>query len=164
MKFAQEAEQKSEKSFTSLIDIVFLLLIFFMCATQFKQVEMRLDAFLPNGIKGDDPHIEEELSIFVKDDLIARKSPVHHVRATRQATFYPMSRDARPITDLNELHSILAQIHEAQPGTRILITPFNEDRDRDQLVPFFNIVAVLDTCKLVGFQNVAFQAPAVVME
>jgi len=163
MKFAQEAEQKSEKSFTSLIDIVFLLLIFFMCATQFKQVEMRLDAFLPNGgpgrLKG-----EEELSIFVKDDLIARESPVHHVRATRQATFYPMSRDARPITDLNELHSILAQIHEAQPGTRILITPFNEDRDRDQLVPFFNIVAVLDTCKRVGFENVAFQAPAVVME
>ena len=68
MKLTEQVQQESETSYTSLIDIVFLLLVFFMCATQFKQVERRLDAFLPDIGPGPMGEIEEELSIFVKDD------------------------------------------------------------------------------------------------
>ena len=42
MKVSERVGNEAELGFTSLIDIVFLLLIFFMCAAQFKQVEQRL--------------------------------------------------------------------------------------------------------------------------
>lgn len=162
MKMKDVQNTESEMCFTSLIDIVFLLLIFFMCATHFKQTEQRLDAFLPAD--GQDrilppPPILERLSIFVKDDAVARQSKNPYVSALRQATYYPLSREAKPIADLNGLRGILERVHDAQPGTGILIVPFDEFQAKDQLVPFFNVVAVLDTCKAVGIDDVAFQAP-----
>lgn len=161
MKMKEVQNSEPEMCFTSLIDIVFLLLIFFMCSTHFKQIEQRLDAFLPEEGDGPGPvdPIPERLSIFVKDDAVARQSTNPYVSALRRATYYPMSREARPVADLNGLRGILARVHDAQPNTRILIAPFDEYEGKDQLVPFFNVVAVLDTCKAVGLDNVAFQAP-----
>lgn len=161
MKMKEQVQGEPEMCFTSLIDIVFLLLIFFMCATQFKQVEQKLEAFLPDGTCRVDPPppVPERLSVFVRDDQVARTSPLHQVRAMRRATYYPMSREARPIANINELRGILARVHEANPETSILIVPYDEEAGRDQRVPFFNIVAVLDTCKAVGLEDVAFQAP-----
>jgi biopolymer transport protein ExbD len=40
-------EDKCELSMTPMIDVVFLLLIFFMCATKFKVPDYRIDANLP---------------------------------------------------------------------------------------------------------------------
>ena len=40
-------EDKCELSMTPMIDCVFLLLIFFMCATKFKVPDYRIDASLP---------------------------------------------------------------------------------------------------------------------
>ena len=48
MKFSEQVQDEAKTAYTSLIDVVFLLLVFFMCATQFKQVERKLDAFLPD--------------------------------------------------------------------------------------------------------------------
>ena len=167
MKMKEVQNTEPEMCFTSLIDIVFLLLIFFMCSTHFKQTEQRLDAFLPNeGSFGEgwtEPPIER-LSIFVKDDAVSRQSKNPYVSALRQATYYPLSREAKPVADLNSLRGILTRVHEAQPDTRILIVPFDEFQAKDQLVPFFNVVAVLDTCKAVGIDDVAFQAPGSTVE
>ncbi len=41
------AEVKAELDMTSMIDVVFLLLIFFMCATKFRQPEGALRSWLP---------------------------------------------------------------------------------------------------------------------
>ncbi|MCR4315347.1 MAG: biopolymer transporter ExbD [Planctomycetes bacterium] len=35
---------------TPMIDVTFLLLVFFLCATKFKQLERRLDAFIPKDV------------------------------------------------------------------------------------------------------------------
>jgi biopolymer transport protein ExbD len=44
----EELMDREEKmDMTPMIDCVFLLLIFFMCATKFKRLEKKLDAFLP---------------------------------------------------------------------------------------------------------------------
>jgi biopolymer transport protein ExbD len=166
MRLKEVQNSEPEMCFTSLIDIVFLLLIFFMCATQFKQVEQRLDASLPEvGFKDRTvPPPEEVLSIFVKDDAVARRSQHHEVRALRQATYFPMSREARPIADLKKLRGLLAQVYASDSRIRILIAPFDEAAGLDQLVPFFNVVAVVDTCKAVGLENVIFQTPAAMLE
>ena len=46
------SDNKTELQMTPMIDVVFLLLIFFMCATKFKIPEASLDAFLPRD-RGD---------------------------------------------------------------------------------------------------------------
>jgi biopolymer transport protein ExbD len=53
-----ELTNREEKmDMTPMIDCVFLLLVFFMCATKFKKLEKKLDAFLPDdaGISRPDP-------------------------------------------------------------------------------------------------------------
>lgn len=153
-----------ELCFTSLIDIVFLLLIFFMCASRFKQVEMKLDAFLPQD-EGQNPvpvqqlKKPEELSIFIKDDHAMRGSSDFNLKATRKAQYYLASRDASPVTDPMQLLPKL-QALASNPEQEVLIALYNEASDKDQLVPFFNVVKVLDLCKTAGITKVKFQAPA----
>jgi biopolymer transport protein ExbD len=161
-KMTDQQSGEAETPFTSLIDIVFLLLIFFMCATKFKQTEQRLDCFLPCD-EGQMPtqaplKKPEELSVFIKDDVNARQGNFDR-RATRRATYFLMSRDAQPVTDPNQLLSKLSQL-AANPEQQVLIALYDEMRDKDQLVPFFNVVALVDVCKMAGIQTVKFQAPA----
>lgn len=148
---------------TPMIDVVFLLLIFFMCATKFKQVEQRLDCFLPEdeGQMATPTQLKkpEELSIFVKDDHTMRGSSDFQTRAMRAATYYLASRDASPVREPLELLGRLQSL-SANPEQAVLIALYNEDNDKDQLVPFYNIVKLIDVCKLAGIQNIKFQAPA----
>ena len=53
------AEMSSELDMTSMIDVVFLLLIFFMCATKFKAPEGQLRSWLPRdrGTSGGPPQM-----------------------------------------------------------------------------------------------------------
>ncbi|MCW8132186.1 MAG: biopolymer transporter ExbD [Planctomycetota bacterium] len=153
-----------ELCFTSLIDIVFLLLIFFMCASRFKQVEMRLDAFLPTdegqmAVPVQQLKKPEELSIFIKDDQTMRSSPDFNLKATRKANYYLASRDATPVQDPMQLLPKLQQL-AANPEQEVLIALYNETTDKDQLVPFFNVVKVIDLCKAAGINKIKFQAPA----
>jgi biopolymer transport protein ExbD len=64
--------QNEEMSMTSLIDMSFLLIIFFVCLPM-KQLEGKLAAFLPTD-KGIDPTpVEPPLSLKVTVHLVARK-------------------------------------------------------------------------------------------
>jgi biopolymer transport protein ExbD len=154
--------EDAELCFTSLIDIVFLLLIFFMCATKFKQTEQRLDCFLPcdEGQMPSQAPLKkpEELTVFIKDDVNARNGNFER-RAVRRATYFLMSRDAQPVSDPNQLLAKLQQL-ASNPEQQVLIALYDEMRDKDQLVPFFNVVALVDVCKMAGIQIVKFQAPA----
>lgn len=161
-KRTEQNHSEPELCFTSLIDIVFLLLIFFMCATKFRQTEQRLDCFLPCD-EGQMPtqaplKKPEELTVFIKDDVNARAGNFER-RAVRRATYYLMSRDAQPVSDPNQLLAKLSQL-ASNPEQQVLISLYDEMRDKDQLVPFFNVVALVDVCKMAGIQIVKFQAPA----
>ncbi len=47
---------------TSMIDVVFLLLIFFMCASQFRTVEKSLDSLLPRN-RGSEERIPKSIPV-----------------------------------------------------------------------------------------------------
>ncbi|MCZ7647110.1 MAG: biopolymer transporter ExbD [Planctomycetota bacterium] len=148
---------------TPMIDCVFLLLIFFMCATKFKQVEKRLDCFLPEdeGQMATPTQLKkpEELSIFIKDDHTMRGSSDFQTRAMRRASYFLASRDAQPVSDPLQLFDRLRQL-SANPEQAVLIALYDEENDKDQLVPFYNVVKLIDVCKLANINNIKFQAPA----
>ena len=165
-KLSKEYEEDAPFSFIPMIDIVFLILIFFMCATRFKQVEKKLECFLPTDEgQMNVPHqLEkpEELSIFVKDNHRMRQSTDFNQRAMRKATYYLASRDATAITAA-ELYAKVAPF-AVNPEQEVLIALYDETSDeadgKDQLVPFYNIVNVIDACKRAGINHIKFQAPA----
>jgi biopolymer transport protein ExbD len=158
------ALEEPQSFFTSMIDIVFLLLIFFMCATRFRQVEQRLDAFLPKDEGQMNVPVEQmkkpdEIRILIKDNITARQSDSFNVRAMRAATFFLHSKDSQEFTDVNQLEPPLRAAAAANPEQAVIIVPADEVRDHDQLVPFFNVVAVMDVAKRAGIKTIKFQAP-----
>lgn len=163
-KIKKEANRPIEFNFTSMIDIVFLLLIFFLISSRFKQVEQRLDTFLPPvGVDiAPPPPVPppDPVMIFVKDDHLLRQSADVDTRSQRKATYYLASRDANPLTDMAQAYPVLKQLAQADVNQEVLIAPYDERVDFDQRVPFYNIVRVVDVCKEAGISKISFQAPA----
>ena len=129
---------------TSMIDVVFLLLIFVMCASKFKTMEQRLEANLPKD-EGQNPiqkKIEKPQEIRVKIKLD---------KATGQAII--LAQDY-PCKDLNDLAKKLRTLAQTMPGLPVII-------DGRQKVPFFIILGALDACARADLTDVKFQAPPV---
>ena len=61
--------------------------------------------------------------------------------------------------DLSALRTVKALV-DANKDQEVLIALYDELNDKDQLVPFFNVVQVIDVCKAAGVVNIKFQAPA----
>lgn len=160
-KVRKQADRPIEFNFTSMIDVVFLLLIFFLISSRFKQIEQRLDTFLPQGgITQGPPPVSEPVTIFVKDDHLLRQSADVDMRSQRKATYYLASRDANPLTDMAQAYPVLRQLAQANADQEVLIAPYDERVDFDQRVPFYNIVRAVDVCKEAGISRISFQAPA----
>ena len=64
------AEEKSELEMTPMIDVTFLLLIFFMCTIKFKTLEGKLAAYLPKdvGVNASDAEPKEKIDIYLRLD------------------------------------------------------------------------------------------------
>ena len=67
-KLAEIADEKSELEMTPMIDVTFLLLIFFMCTLKFKTLEGKLAAYLPKdvGVNQSDAEPIEKVEILVR--------------------------------------------------------------------------------------------------
>ena len=71
----QIAEEESKLEMTPMIDVTFLLLIFFMCTIKFKTLEGKLEAFLPKdvGVNASDAPPKEKIDIVIKTVKPGRK-------------------------------------------------------------------------------------------
>lgn len=92
LKAGQEAGERELP--ISMIDIVFLLLIFFMCCMQFKTVEQKLDAQLPkdDGIPLFPPPVVEPTEIRVKIYWANGRGQVIHKPGVAFGEGYPGRR------------------------------------------------------------------------
>ena len=127
---------------TSMIDVVFLLLIFFMCASKFRVLERRLDVFLPRGgpEKGDPPIRRKKEPVTIKVS-----APGPSMRAPRFRIREWSTRDP------NRLAGLLMQL--ARTGEyRIFI-------DGEANCPFRHVMSAVDACARARLQDVSFRPP-----
>lgn len=110
-----------------LIDVVFLLLIFFMVATSFAQEEQRLDLELPEAHSGQEAGQQNEE--LVLDVLQDGSVELNGARLAAQA--------------LNDQLSAIARDNPRRPVV------VRADRGLD----YGRVIAVLDQCRLVGLTN-----------
>ena len=119
----------------SMIDVVFLLLIFFLCATKWKRPERKLDVNLPRqeGINPVPVEVNPPKTVKLKIDAEGN-----------------MTLDAVQVADPKELVRKLMDLHMAQPETHVVIAG-------EHKTPFHFIVTGIDACMLAGIKDVKFQ-------
>ena len=114
-------EQQAEPQLTSLIDCVFLLLIFFLVSSQMKRLEKKLDIRLPEA--------SVAKAFKMTPDLI-------RVSVSERGDLYVNTRPVGPGTLLAELRKAKQETTER----RVIV-------EGDVFTPFRSIVQVLDACK-----------------
>lgn len=125
---------------TSFIDVVFLLLIFFMCVSKFRAREERLDAHLPKTEGMDAGAVEQTqvLEIVIKVSGTSRENPTFKVAEVE-------------MHDPNQLEAHLRRLR--QPGDNPVVI------DGEQNCLFQHVMSALDACGRAKFVNVKFRAP-----
>lgn len=151
---------------TSTIDVVFLLLIFFMCSMQFRTVEQKLDAQLPGeGPVGPPIEIDPPTELRVKVFWRNSQGQVIHSQSKSYPTNWNGMRavnstegakvaiqiNQKSVKNIPELAEKLAALNAATPMPVVI--------DARLAVPFKYVVGVLDACSRASIKEVKFQAP-----
>ena len=158
-------------SMTPMIDVTFLILIFFMCTLKFKTLEGKLGAELPKdvGVIEAPQELVEKLVVRIE---VAQ--PGDKVRRTRDGTIvlytaedeaagrrfeYDASRvlryrvGAKRTGDFDDVRQALQRHFDAVPERRVTIDPREGTSNKD-------VVQVLDALLDAGFKDVSFMGSA----
>lgn len=158
---APQDELKSDM--TPMIDVVFQLMIFFMCTIKFKNLEGKLTAYLPKdvGVNPTPSDVKlEKVDIVVK--VLKEGSKLQPLRnepwdpaiggpyrwgPDRVLQYQVGSMTTNKVEDLG---ARLKQLHDAQPDRAATIDPKAK-------TSYADMVAVLDAAVLAGFNDITFK-------
>lgn len=128
----------------ALVDVIFCLCVFFMCSFHFKQVEGKIETWMPlDGRPGEGP-ILEEIRVTMRWDAQTGIT-------TRQFSTRP------PVQDDEELRACLqarADDYRKAGRTRIPVVI-----DASSEVQWTDVVHLIDLCRAMGLPEVEFTAP-----
>ena len=125
----EEGADELVLNLTPMIDVIFLLLIFFMVATTFQDPEREMDVDLPEATSGS-PLTEEQ------EDLI--------INILRDGSIVLFEKP----TTKNDLVRILNERAQQDPDTPVTIRG-------DRLVKHEAVVSVMDACGMAGLRQLS---------
>ena len=136
----KRADEKGGVPIAPMIDVVFLLLIYFMVASTLEQQEADLSFQLPGTVEQTEP-------LDLPDEQIIE------IRPDGQVVVNDYPYDAPEVSQLNELASMLSRFREASSANKVeaIVTISPADA-----VPHAQIVKVMDACSLAGIEAVNF--------
>ncbi|MDP6442560.1 MAG: biopolymer transporter ExbD [Pirellulaceae bacterium] len=126
-----ERNRKIELSMTSMIDVVFLLLIFFMVTSSFVQTER---------------HLETGAQVRSKTSSASDLEPAI-VEIVEVGGEYVFQLGGRDFTDQAELRKVLAQFDNKSDGAFVRVSDG---------APFGLAAAAIQACKSAGFISVSY--------
>jgi biopolymer transport protein ExbD len=142
---------------TALIDIIFLLLVFFMCASSFPLLERRLDALLPKD-KGMRATVAKQLNNL--DETVIHVTAVGYGNGLRIPKFTIMGWTT---SNPNELIAKLMQLQGVMAGTSQKASPRVVIAGKPDC-PFMHVMTALDACAHANLTNVEFRPPMAGLE
>jgi biopolymer transport protein ExbD len=136
---------------TAMVDIIFCLCIFFMCSFHFRQLEGKMESWLPrdkgvNTTPVNNPLIEE-VRIFLKFNPQASDASTAVIR---QVGPHRVNTDDDLRARLREMVANFAKSGLSQVPVII---------DSDPLVPWREVVNVLSVCRLEKLEKLEFAGP-----
>ena len=128
---------------TPMIDCVFLLLIFFVCASLGRMAESMMSVDLSSGnVAASDVTPIETKPAWVTDVWLKLKWD-----ATRERTLVEMN--GREFTQFGPLESDLRALAELSPDSPIIL-------DIEGRVPAGEVIRIDDTCRAAGFRSINY--------
>ncbi len=149
---------------TPMIDVVFQLLIFFMCTIKFRNLDAKLSAYLPRDVGVNSAPAAapfEKLDIVIS--VLVAGSKLHPLRdepygpsSSGPFRYGPDRRlqfqaGATLTSSIEELSARLKEIHASQPTRPATIDPRAGTTYADMLL-------VLDAAMAAGFREIGFKA------
>ncbi len=136
-----------------MIDVTFLLLVFFLCTLQFKTLDGKLAAYLPRDHGAGPPTEAPEpvrvgIRVLVPGTLRARPGGRHDFGADRVVEYRV---GPHRVLDRNALRDRLERLSAAGDERPAVITP-------GSAVSTGEVVGVLDTLLEAGYSRIAFGA------
>jgi biopolymer transport protein ExbD len=129
---------------TPMIDVVFLLLVFFVCAS----VGQLPDSLLPAELGPGATAAEVELPPPTPEDTEHQEVRVG-LRPGKAAGTVTIQLNAQPIPTAAELRQRLVQLADIDPLTQILL-------DIDDQVSTQQFISIYDLCQTLDFQAISF--------
>lgn len=162
------AQEESKLEMTPMIDVTFLLLIFFMCTIKFKTLEGKLSAYLPKDVgmskTDEEPKEKVEIKLIVVNPGNKLKPGKERVQWDSQRDegtrfVYDKTRtiaytvNGRKFTDVDDLTARLTKLHldDEERGCTI-------DAGKDTI--YEDVVTVLDAVIQADFTDVTFAGAA----
>lgn len=161
--------EKCELQMTPMIDVTFLLLIFFMCTLKFKVLEGKLGAYLPKDVGVNPQDAEPKEKVDIRLDVITVGNKMRYDGPSKRNVayteadaaeglrfFYDDSRQIRytvgprRFTDLAEVTKALQSIKAREPDKEATIDPRTGVTNKD-------VVEALDAVMYAGYDNVTFK-------
>lgn len=141
--FYEKDKKSIDLNLTSMIDVIFLLLIFFIFTTNFDKTEKLLpsDLSLPGAV---DSTIQTILSDPVKSEEI-------HIRIVSSGSDLVWSVNRRICRSLQEINAILSRLAKIDPDIPVIIDP-------EKNVPVEHLIDIYDLCRKSGLMKIQFAA------
>jgi len=144
----EASDNPVEINVTAMVDVIFCLCIFFMCSFHFKQLEGKIDAWMPKDKGPEYALIEkpvlEEIRIFMRWD------PSTGTIARRIGSRPPVSGDAELMDTIRAMKADYDRANKPDVPVKIDSTPD---------VPWHEVVHVLDLCKSEKLSKIEFAEP-----
>ncbi|HEX4148982.1 MAG TPA: biopolymer transporter ExbD [Pirellulales bacterium] len=142
--YQREDRGRLDVKMTPMIDVVFQLLIFFVCTVSFQAMEEVLPTHLRGAGAAEagaplDPELAELEEVLVK--------------VRREGERLTWLVNERPCQNLAELRGLLGQLARLRADLPVIL-------DVEAEVPIGDVVNVYDLCRLAGFKKIQFAAGA----
>ncbi len=140
----QRRSTLDNESMTPMIDVVFLLLVFFVCASIGQKPESLLPAVMSAGATDTDvalPPVDpdeiepQEVRVRLANDPESGQPRIH--------------LNEQPVADAAELTSRLRRLSEIDPRSRIIL--FVDDDASNQ-----QFIGIYDLCQVLAFESISF--------
>lgn len=135
-----------ELRMTPLVDVIFLLLIFFVCTAQFRRPEENLPAQVEaSATEGPGQSVGSELEELDEVLITVRREGE---RTKWIVTVAGASAGEKPIETAAELEAFLAELARIEANLPILVSPLAD-------VPVQDVITTVDLCRQSGLRSVS---------
>lgn len=141
--------KETEMEMTPMIDVTFLLLIFFLCTIKFKILEGKIPAYLPKDIGVNTTPVDkqlEKIEIFIQR---AKTVDVEDKAWVWNENQIQIKIGPRVLSGLKEFHDLVKSVHQQQPDAKATIYP-------GKGTLYIDSVKVVNECLRADFVDITF--------
>ena len=141
--------EETQMEMTPMIDVTFLLLIFFLCTIKFKILEGKIPAYLPKDVGVNTTPVDkqlEKIEIFINRVATVDVEDKAWVWDEKQID---IRIGPRKLDGLKQFHDIIKSVHAQQPDAKATLYP-----GRGTL--YIDSVKVVNECLRANFTDITF--------